>query len=203
MIAKDKINLCLDCADVDPQQLVAAIKAGHMEQQVVVRGGRDHLQRVHSLSSGTIATMPPWQTQDGLSTWLDEMQPAIVEIDIEQTSSDGCREFHARGIQVLAAARGQSDKAQFWDKALADGADCIKTDLPEELVVHVLSGRMKSRPVRFACHRGASRYAPRTRWPHLTRRIGWGPTSSSSTFVQRVRANTICCTTAGSIARRI
>ncbi len=87
------------------------------------------------------------------------MQPAIVEIDIEQTSSDGCREFHARGIQVLAAARGQSDKAQFWDKALADGADCIKTDLPEELVVHVLSGRMKSRPVRFACHRGASRYA--------------------------------------------
>jgi glycerophosphoryl diester phosphodiesterase len=63
-------------------------------------------------------------------------------------------------MKVLAGARGPSDKASFWDKSLSDGADLIKTDLPEELVVHALSGRIQSRPVRLACHRGASRYAP-------------------------------------------
>src|SRR5262249_23723463 len=48
-IAKGKINLCLDCADVDPEQLVAAIKAAGMEPQVVVRDGRERLQRVHDV----------------------------------------------------------------------------------------------------------------------------------------------------------
>jgi glycerophosphoryl diester phosphodiesterase len=159
-LAKDKINLCLDCHDVDPELLVAQIKAAGMQKQVVVRDGRDRLRRVRELSGGTIAVMPRWHPQDGFSAWLDELQPAIVEIDAEQMSPDACRQFHARGIKVLADARGKSDQAPSWDKALSNGADLIRTDVPEELVAHVLSGRMQSRPVRFACHRGASRYAP-------------------------------------------
>ncbi|MEX0977921.1 MAG: glycerophosphodiester phosphodiesterase family protein [Pirellulales bacterium] len=159
-LAKDKINLCLDCRDVDPKRLVDQIKAAGMERQVIVRGDRDRLKHVHELSAGAIAVMPEWNQRHDFPDSLDELEPAIVEIDAGRISADACRRLHARGAKVLANARGQHDRAECWDKALADGADLIKTDLPEELVVHVVSRHLSPRPVKFACHRGASRYAP-------------------------------------------
>jgi hypothetical protein len=68
--------------------------------------------------------------------------------------------LHAGGVQVRVRARGESDRSSCWDQAIAAGADYILTDVPEELIAHVLNRQLKPRPVRFALHRGASRYAP-------------------------------------------
>lgn len=158
-LPKGKINWCLDCRDVDVELLVRQIKAAGMEHQVVVRGERELLERVRDLSGGTIAVMAPWHPRDGFAG-LERLHPAVVEIDGQEVSPEACRDLHNLGILVLADVTGPADKPEVWDRALAAGADIVETDLSEELVAHVLSARMKSRPVLFACHRGASRYAP-------------------------------------------
>ena len=162
---KGKINLYLDCKDIDPALLVQEIQAAGVERQVVVFDKRAVLLRVRELSGGKIAVMPKWHPQDGFGDWLDALHPAIVEIDADETTPEFCREFHSRGIKVQAKVLGEWDQPKFWDKVRADGVDYLQTDLPEEIIGHVLNAQIKQRPVRFACHRGASRYAPENTLP--------------------------------------
>jgi glycerophosphoryl diester phosphodiesterase len=164
-LTKGKINLYLDCKSIDPDLLVKEIKEAGMEQQVVVFDRRETLARVRELSGGTIAVMPKWHLRDGFGKWLDELQPAVVEIDANETTPDICRQFHERGIKVQAKVLGQWDEPKTWDKVLADGVDYLQTDLPEEIIAHVLDQKVKPRPVQFALHRGASRYAPENTLP--------------------------------------
>jgi glycerophosphoryl diester phosphodiesterase len=159
-LAKGKINVCLVCRDVDPELLVKEIKSAGVERQVLVFDRLDNLERVRELSDSTIAVMPKWQPQIVFDKWLDDLRPAAVEIDADDITRDVCRRFHDRGIKVEARMLGQRDNPRFWDKVLSDGADYLQTDFPEEIIAHVLDGRIKPRPVRLACHRGASRYAP-------------------------------------------
>ncbi len=164
-LAKGRINLVLDCKQVDPQLLVNEIRTAGMERQVIVFDKLDTLQRVRELSAGTVAVMPAWHPRDGFGRWLDELRPAAVEIDANETTPEVCRDFHARAVKVQAKVQGAWDNPQFWDKVLADGADYLQTDLPEEIIAHVMNQQLKPRSVRMACHRGASRYAPENTLP--------------------------------------
>ncbi len=159
-LAKDKINLYLDCKQVDAPLLVRQIKSAALEHQVLVFADRATLTRVRELSGGSIAVMSVWRPQDGFDGGVSELRPAAVEIDANEITSEICREFHARGIKVQARMLGTCDQPKFWDKVLADGADYLQTDLGEEVVAHVLARQLQPRTVRLACHRGASRYAP-------------------------------------------
>ncbi len=164
-LVKGKINLYLDCKDIDPALLVKQIQTGGVERQVVVFDKRDVLARIRKLSGGTIAVMPKWHPQDGFGKWLDDLRPAAVEIDADETTPEICKEFHARAIKVQAKVLGQWDQPKFWDKVLSDGVDYLQTDLPEEIIAHVMDKQIKPRPTRLACHRGASRYAPENTLP--------------------------------------
>jgi glycerophosphoryl diester phosphodiesterase len=93
------------------------------------------------------------------------LHPAAVEIDADETTPEICRAFHDRGIKVQAKVLGEWDNPKFWSKVLADGVDYLQTDLPDEIIAHVLDQKLKPRPVRMACHRGASRYAPENTLP--------------------------------------
>jgi glycerophosphoryl diester phosphodiesterase len=165
VLAKNRINLYLDCKETDPNLLGEQIKANHMESQVLVFDRPEQLRRVRAGSEGTVAVMPKWHPKDGMGAWIDELRPAAVEIDADETTPDVCREFHARGIKVQAKVLGEWDNPKFWDKVLSDGVDYLQTDLPDEIVAHVLDQKLKPRPVRITCHRGASRYAPENTLP--------------------------------------
>ena len=164
-LVKGKINLYLDCKDVDPELLVREIKTAGAERQVIVFNRLEVLQRVRELSAGTVAVMPKWHPPIGFGAWLDELRPAAVEIDADETTPEICREFHARGIKVQAKVLSEWDTPKFWDKVLADGVDYLQTDLPEEIIAHVMDQQLKPRSVRVACHRGASRYAAENTLP--------------------------------------
>jgi glycerophosphoryl diester phosphodiesterase len=164
-LVRGRINACLNCKDVDPKLLVSQIKAANVASQVLVHAEPDTLSRVREASGGTIALMTTWRPADGFGKWLDALKPAVVEIDADQMTPEICRQFHARGIQVEGKLLGKSDNSKSWDKALSDGADFLQTSVAEEVVVHVLDQQLKPRPVRFACHRGASRYAPENTLP--------------------------------------
>jgi len=164
-LVKGKINLYLDCKDINPALLVDEIKAAGVERQVIVFDKLDTLGRVRELSHGTVAVMPKWHPPNGFGKWLDDLHPAAVEIDADETTPEICRQFHARAVKVQAKVLDQWDNPKFWDKVLSDGVDYLQTDLPEEIIAHVLDQQLKPRPVRIACHRGASRYAPENTLP--------------------------------------
>lgn len=171
-LAKGRINLYLDCKQIEPEQLVSEIVAAQMQNQVVVFDSLETLQEIRDLSGGAIAVMAKWRASDGRDApWLDALRPAIVEIDAPEVSADVCRRFHARGIQVQAKSLVPWDNPGAWDHILKSGADYVQTDRPEEFVAHDFFQRIRQPPVQFALHRGASRYAPENTAPALSKAV--------------------------------
>jgi glycerophosphoryl diester phosphodiesterase len=164
-LCKNKVNLCLDCKDAHAETLVAEISSAGMSRQVIVRGNHEFVSRIRRLSAGALAVMPQWQVQHVIGNWLDELSPAAVVVDANRLTGDLCREFHQRGIKVMAATTGAHDRPADWDRVLAAGADFLESDLPEEVIAHVLDKQLAPRRVRMTCHRGASRYAPENTLP--------------------------------------
>jgi glycerophosphoryl diester phosphodiesterase len=157
-LAKGKINLCLDCQDVDPQRLAGEITSAGAERQVLVTGAPKVLERVRAASDGKVAIMAAWQPAAGWAG-VESLHPALVDVEADYATSELCRDLHARGVKVRARTSGTADRADVWDTVLAAGADFVRTSLAEEVIAHVLDAKLRPRPVRFACHRGASRYA--------------------------------------------
>ena len=97
-----------------------------------------------------------------------------MEIDAPEANAEVCQAFHALGIKVQTKNLGDWDRPEWWTKAIAAGADWLQTDLPEEVLATALWQRVKTRPVRFSLHRGASRYAPENTLPAFEKAIRLG-----------------------------
>ena len=174
-LAKGRINLYLDCKDVNPEKLVADVLAAGMERQVVVYGDRAKISRVRELSKGRIALMVKWHPALGFDDWIDRVRPAAVEIDADEITPLACQAFHKNGIKVQAKTLGpQWDCPQVWARVIAAGVDWIQTDLPHEVLLQSLRAREISSPVRIAFHRGASRYAPENTIPAVEKAMALG-----------------------------
>ncbi|MBI3851743.1 MAG: glycerophosphodiester phosphodiesterase family protein [Verrucomicrobia bacterium] len=173
-LAKGKLNLYLDCKDVNPEQLANEILQAGMEQQVIVFDKPDKLQRVRKASKGKVAIMPKWHPAEGTTTWVDKLQPDAVEIDANEITPAITKAFHDKKIKVQTKNLGQWDTPEFWDKALAAHVDWIQTDLPEEIIARDLWRRVPKRPVRISLHRGANRYAPENTLPAFAKAIRLG-----------------------------
>ena len=173
-LAKGKLNLYLDCKEVNPEQLVREILQAGMEQQVVVFDNPAKLHRVRDVSQGKVAIMPKWHPADGTTTWVEKHQPNAVEIDANEVTPAITRAFHEKKIKVQAKNLGEWDTPEFWDKVLAAQVDWIQTDLPEEIIARDLWHRVPKRPVRISLHRGANRYAPENTLPAFAKAIRLG-----------------------------
>ena len=166
-LAKGRLNLYLDAKVVNPEQLAREIVEAGLDRQVVVYDTPDRLQRVRAASAGRLAMMAKWRPGIEPADWVRSNHLAAVEIDADQVSPEICRSFRALGVKVQTKNLGRWDVPAFWDRVLAFGVDWVQTDLPEELLAHALWRRLPQRPVRFALHRGASRYAPENTIPAL------------------------------------
>ena len=173
-LAKGKLNLYLDCKAVDPDQLAREILQASMERQVVVYDGLERLRRIRAAAPGKVALMAKWRAALGTTDWALTNGLDAVEIDAPEVTPAICQSFHRQGIKVEAKTLDQWDRPEFWSKAAAAGVDWMQTDLPEELMAHSLWQRIKTRPVRFSLHRGASRYAPENTLPAFEKAIRLG-----------------------------
>ena len=172
--SKGKLNLYLDCKEVNPELLVQEILQAGMEKQVVVFDGLENLARVRKAGQGKVATMAKWHPKDGLTTWIEKVQPDAVEIDANEITPAIAQAFHEKKIRVQTKNLGVWDAPKFWDKALAAKVDWIQTDLPEEIIARDLWHRVAKRPVRISLHRGANRYAPENTLPAFAKAIRLG-----------------------------
>lgn len=159
-LSKGRINLYLDCKEIDPELLVSEVLAEGMEKQVVVFDDPETLAQVAKSSGGKIGVMPKWRPEMGLERPFGDLEVAAIELDADAVTPEICNAFHKDGVKVQAKVLDEWDTPVWWSKCLDAGVDWFQTDLPEELIPHALWRRLGERPARFSLHRGALRYAP-------------------------------------------
>jgi glycerophosphoryl diester phosphodiesterase len=159
-LARGRVNLYLDCKDVHPALLAQEVIAAKTARQVVIYDSPDVLRAVRAAASEELARMTKWRPQFGITPWVDELRPAAVEIDAIDVTPEVCKEFHRRGIKVQAQTLGVDDRPEVWDRMAAAGVDWIQTDFAEDVIARQARKTIRSKPVKIAHHRGASRYAP-------------------------------------------
>lgn len=159
---KGKLNVCLDCKQIDPQLLATEIRAAKMEKQVIVYDRPEMLARIRSLAGNSIATMTKFRPKNmNFDTFVKASDPAAVEIDADEVTAELCKRFHSRGIRVEAKVLGDKwDNQATWMRVIEAGADWLQTDKPAAARFAEVRRRIAKFPVQISCHRGANRYAP-------------------------------------------
>jgi glycerophosphoryl diester phosphodiesterase len=159
-IARGRINLYLDCKDVDPALLAREVLAAEMGRQVVVYAGPDVLRAVRGVAGESVGLMTKWRPAFGVAQWAKDARVHAVEIDAADVTAEACDEFHRLGIKVQAKTLGEDDRPEVWDRVAEAGADWVQTDRAEEILTRRALKAIKPGRVRVAHHRGAGRYAP-------------------------------------------
>ncbi len=174
--ARGKVNLCLDCKDTDPVQLVKDILETGMEKQVVVFGDPKMLETVASLGGGKIARMAKYHSgKMEPKTLLEGIRPAVVEIDADEVTADLCRAFHEKGVKVQAKVLGPRwDHPVVWRRMVECKVDWLQTDDPLWARFTEFRMRRDKLPVRFSMHRGVGRYAPENTIPAIEKAVAIG-----------------------------
>jgi glycerophosphoryl diester phosphodiesterase len=167
--ARGKVNLYLDCKQIDPELLVREIADSQMESQVVVYDSANTLKRVRAAGKNAIATMTKFRPRTmNFEAFVKETDPAAVEIDADEVTPEIGRLFHERGIKVQAKVLGAEwDNPARWTKMIEAGVDWLQTDDPVGLRFTEVRRRIGKYPVKIACHRGANRYAPENTIPAI------------------------------------
>ena len=159
--AKGRVNLCIDCKEVDHALLCREIINSGMGSQVVVYDSPGNLRKIRSISGSAIATMVKYRPVEDLAGFIATTDPSVVEIDADDVTSGLCAAFHSRGIKVQAKVLGAKwDNKATWARVIDSGADWLQTDDPAGVRFLDARRRIGKFPVMIAMHRGASRYAP-------------------------------------------
>jgi glycerophosphoryl diester phosphodiesterase len=173
-LCRGRVNLYLDCKEIDPAKLARDVIAAGMERQVVIYDTPNVLKSIRAAATRELAVMTKWRPRFGITPWVDEVRPAAVEIDASDVTRQVCREFKSRGIKVQAKTLGADDRAEVWDRVAAAGVDWVQTDFAEEVIARQVLQKIGPKPIKIAYHRGASRYAPENTLPALAKAIRLG-----------------------------
>ena len=159
--AKDKINIYLDCKDVDAAKLVREVQDAGMERQVVVFGDYSLLKRVNKLSDGTVAVMPDFDDRPDLEFWIEKLSPAAIEVEFNLLTPELVRKAHEAGVLVQSDSLGEADNPAGWRKAIDMGVDWIQTDHGDGVIAAAAAHMLPPpRQVMVVAHRGVNRLAP-------------------------------------------
>ncbi|MBX7072462.1 MAG: glycerophosphodiester phosphodiesterase family protein [Pirellulales bacterium] len=174
-LTKGRANLWLDCKQIDPARLLEEIHSADMERQVLIAAPPDVLRKLRELSGGRMAVSLAWSANAEFEKQVDELRPAAVEIAASELSRERVAQLHARGVRVIANCLGAANDCRAnWLLALANEADLVQTDLPEEFLATDIFHRERAWPVQFSLHRGALRYAPENTLPAYDKGVRLG-----------------------------
>ena len=158
---KEKINIYLDCKDIEPAQLIREIQEAGMERQTAVTASPEILDKINQQSGFTIPVLPIVDKNLDAEYWGKRLHPAAVEIHANLITPDIVKRFHAAGILVQAQALNERDTANTWHACIEMGADRIETDYGENVVTAYTESLIRNNPpVKVSSHRGANEFAP-------------------------------------------
>jgi glycerophosphoryl diester phosphodiesterase len=174
-LARGRVNLCLDCKDVDTALLAREVVAANMAQQVIICGDLEMLKAVRASGDAALPLMTKWRPEFGVHRWPDQVHLAAVEIDAVDVTPEVCAAFHGFGIKVQAKTLGAvDDRPEVWDRVSSAGVDWVQSDRPEEVVAWSVHKTLRPGRVMIAHHRGASQFAPENTLPALRKAIALG-----------------------------
>jgi glycerophosphoryl diester phosphodiesterase len=169
-ICRGRVNLYLDCKDVNANQLAGEILSAGMQRQVIVYGDLATAAAVHRASQGKVAVMMKWRPSGDIDAWIERNHLSVVEIDANEVTGEVCKAFHRRGVTVQAKTLGPScDRPEVWTRMMAAGVDWIQTDDPHGVLDAALRFRNVPRRVEIAFHRGANALAPENTMPAIAK----------------------------------
>jgi glycerophosphoryl diester phosphodiesterase len=157
--AKKKINLYLDCKEVNPETLVQAIRAAQMEDQVVVFASNKMLGRINQSGLGTIPVIPLYG-QYYLDRLIRQLRPAAIEFHADEITPALIGRCHKAGVRVLAKDLGGKDRTKLWNRLIDLGVDWIMTDVGEGVLSAYTQRLIPRRPIKIVAHRGVRLLAP-------------------------------------------
>jgi glycerophosphoryl diester phosphodiesterase len=173
-LARGRINLCLDCKDIDPARLARDVLAAEMGHQVVVYADPETLRAVRGATGEAVGLMTKWRPAFGVTPWVKEARVHAVEIDAADVTPQVCAEFHRSGIKVQARTLGDDDRPEVWDRVAESAVDWVQTDRPEEILARRALKAIGASRVSVAHHRGAGRYAPENTLESLGKALSLG-----------------------------
>lgn len=159
-VARNRINIYLDCKAIDPVMLAHEIMDAHMENQVIAYDKPENILVIQKESKGKVATMTKWHPDFGREEWLAKIHPDAVEINANEITPEICQFFHHQKITVQAQVLWESDKPEVWDAMLVAGVDWLQTDCAEDIITHRFRQEHAQSPVAISHHRAANFYAP-------------------------------------------
>lgn len=167
--AKGKVNLYLDCKQIDAKLLVDEVVEAGMEQQVIVYDSPAVLAKIKELSQGRVPGMTKYRPSAmSFDKFVQDIGPAAVEINADEVTAELCQQFHAAGIKVQAQVLGEKwDNSTVWAKVIDAGVDWLQTDDPAGLLFFNARRRLSKFPVKITAHRGVNRYAPENTVPAI------------------------------------
>jgi glycerophosphoryl diester phosphodiesterase len=133
-LGKGRINVYVDCKDIDPGLLTREILDAGMERQVVVFDELEVLAEVTRYSEGKVPIMPKWHPEFGIEQWVNRVKPAAVEIDAEDITKEICQQFQNLGVVVQAKVLNENDRPEVWRRLLGYGVEWFQTDRPDDLI---------------------------------------------------------------------
>lgn len=174
VFAKGKINLYLDCKQVDLKLLVQEIAQRQMENQTVVYGDMESVITVRSLSNGKIPVMAKCHDEEELKTLVEQIQPAILEVNAADLTISLVEAAHRAGVFVQVQSLDKNDRPEVWKDCMAKGVDFIQTDYPDLVQAQYFHRAVPKPACWISAHRGVKILAPENTIPAYQKAIDLG-----------------------------
>jgi glycerophosphoryl diester phosphodiesterase len=129
-----KINLYLDCKEIDPILLTKEVQEVNMENQVIVYDDPATLDIIKKESNETIATMPNYRTNPNISAWIGDDRPIALEIKYEMLTPELIPTLKNAGVITQVQCLGRTDRPEVWKRLIEMGVDWIQTDYGDGVI---------------------------------------------------------------------
>ncbi len=137
-LARGKIGVYVDCKDLSPADLVAALKKTGMPEHVVIYGEPGFLKGVLALDA-SLAAMPEADTAVRLEKLASSLNLRIAAFDKDDFKDDVIAAAKRLQVKIYVDRLWNADKPEAWQDAIDRGADGIQTDHPAQLVEYLRS----------------------------------------------------------------
>jgi glycerophosphoryl diester phosphodiesterase len=135
-LAHGKIGVYVDCKELSPADLVAALKKADMLQNVVIYGDPGFLKGVLALEP-SLAAMPEAGNAARLEKLAGDLTLRVAAFDKGDFKDDVIAVAKRLKLKIYVDRLWDADKPEFWQDAVDRGADGIQTDHPAALVEYL------------------------------------------------------------------
>jgi glycerophosphoryl diester phosphodiesterase len=137
-LAHGKIGVYVDCKDLAPADLVAALEKADMLDKVVIYGGAGFLKGVLALRP-SLKVMPEADNAATLQKLIANLNLHVAAFDAGDFKDDVIAIAKRAQVDIYVDRLGPADNAATWQDAIDRGAAGIQTDHPAELVQYLRS----------------------------------------------------------------